>query len=74
MKNTSNSLNPTIKEIQKAVKENLILKFSTFAKLKTINRNMVYQLRDSESIDTIKIDKVEFVILNEKAKNYKKSK
>ncbi|MBK7105906.1 MAG: hypothetical protein IPM32_08785 [Ignavibacteriae bacterium] len=74
MKNTSMNIIPTIAEIQKAANKNLILKFSTFAKLKNINRNMVYQLRDSNSIDTIKIDKVEFVIMNDKAKKYQKSK
>jgi len=74
MKNTSENINFTIKEIKKAAKENLVLKFSTFAKLKTINRNMVYQLRDSKTIDAITIDGVEFVIMNEKAQSYKKSK
>ena len=74
MKNTSMNIIPTIAEIQKAACKNLILKFSTFAKLKNINRNMVYQLRDSNSIDTIKIDKVEFVIMNDKAKKYQKTK
>ena len=74
MKNTSMNIIPTIAEIQKAASKNLILKFSTFAKLKNINRNMVYQLRDSNSIDTIKIDKVEFVIMNDKAKKYQKTK
>ena len=74
MKNTSENINSTIKEIKKAASKNLILKFSTFAKLKTINRNMVYQLRDSKTIDTITIDGVEFVIMNQKARDYKKSK
>ena len=69
MKNTSENINSTIKEIKKAASKNLILKFSTFAKLKTINRNMVYQLRDSKTIDG-----VEFVIMNQKARDYKKSK
>ena len=59
MKNTSKNIEPTIKEIKKTAKENLILQFSTFAKLKTINRNMVYQLRDSNYIDTIQLPLME---------------
>ena len=74
MKNTSENINSSIKEIKKAARKNLILKFSTSAKLKTINRNMVYQLRDSKTIDTITIDGVEFAIMNQKARDYKKSK
>lgn len=74
MKGKSNNIDSIVLQIKKAEQKNLILRFSTFAKLKFINRNMVYQLRDAKYIDTLSIDGVEFVIMNQKAKTYQKTK
>ncbi len=74
MKDKSNNIDSIVLQIKKAEQKNLILRFSTFAKLKSINRNMVYQLRDAKYIDTLSIDGVEFVIMNQKAKTYQKTK
>lgn len=74
MKGKSNNIDSIVLQIKKAEQKNLILRFSTFAKLKSINRNMVYQLRDAKYIDTLSIDGVEFVIMNQKAKTYQKTK
>ena len=47
-------------------------KVSNFAKDKGILRTSMYRLLDEDVIDYIVIDGVVFVVLNEKAINYKK--
>lgn len=74
MKGKPNNIDSIVLQIKKAERKNLILRFSTFAMLKSINRNMVYQLRDAKYIDALSIDGVEFVIMNQKAKTYQKTK
>ena len=61
-------------EITKTESKNLLLKFSTFAKFKNIKIDMVNQLRETNLIDTVKYEKSEYVIMNDKAKNNTKNK
>jgi hypothetical protein len=47
-------------------------KVSNFAKDKGIFRTSVYRLMEEDVIDYITIDKIVFVVLNDKAISYKK--
>ncbi len=75
MKDKSNNIDSIVLQIKKSrTKESHPTILHFLQKLKSINRNMVYQLRDAKYIDTLSIDGVEFVIMNQKAKTYQKTK
>ena len=46
--------------------------FANFGKLKSISRQRIYELVTEGKFDTLEIDGVKFIVLNEKALNYKK--
>ena len=46
--------------------------FSNFGKIKNLSRQRVYKLVESGKFDSIDIDGVKFIILNQKATKYKK--
>ena len=46
--------------------------FANFGKMKSISRQRIYELVDEGTFDTLEIDGVKFIVLNEKALNYKK--
>ncbi len=46
--------------------------FKNFGKMKNLSRQRVYQLVESGKFDSIEIDGVKFIILNQKATKFKK--
>ena len=51
---------------------NKLKTFPKFGKLKNLSKQRVYQLVEIGRFDTIEIDGVKFIIMNEKALKYKK--
>ena len=51
---------------------NSLKTFSNFGKLKNISRQRIHILVQDGRFDTIEIDGVKFIIMNDKAINYKK--
>jgi len=49
-----------------------LITLNNYAKLKGIARQRAYKLADSNRIDCLEIDGVKFIMLNEKALNYKR--
>jgi len=45
---------------------------ANFAKDKGVSRQSVYEMIEKQRLDVIEVDSVKFVILNEKAVNYRK--
>jgi len=46
--------------------------FKNFGKMKDLSRQRVYQLVEAGKLDSLDIDGVKFIILNQKATKYKK--
>ena len=46
--------------------------FANFGKLKNISRQRIYRLVEAGRFDTIEIDGVKFIVMNDKAIKYKK--
>jgi len=46
--------------------------FANFGKMKNISRQRIYRLVEAGRFDTIEIDGVKFIIMNDKAIRYKK--
>ena len=53
---------------------NNLCKISTFASKKDLSIQHVYRLIESGELNSIKIDGVQFVILDEKAKEYQRKR
>ena len=51
---------------------NSLRTFRNFGKMKNISRQRIYRLVEAGRFDTIEIDGVKFIIMNEKAIKYKK--
>jgi len=46
--------------------------FKNFGKMKNLSRQRIYQLVESGKFDSIEIDGVKFIVLNQKATKFKK--
>ena len=51
---------------------NTLKTFANFGKMKNISRQRIYRLVEAGRFDTIEIDRVKFIIMNDKAIKYKK--
>lgn len=51
---------------------NILKTFANYGKLKNISRQRIYRLVEAGRFDTIEIDGVKFIVMNDKAIKYKK--
>ena len=54
------------------IDSNKLKTFPNFGRMKNISRQRIHKLVEAERFDTIEIDGVKFIIMNEKAIKYKK--